>query len=176
MAGNLPSGRSATGAGVEAVPVVILGADGNPIYTFGGGTGGDASAANQTAGNTSLNSIDTKTPPKGSAVSAQSSPVVIASDQAMVPVNPLGQPGVARQIVCAANAANANVALTAAIRRVSLCARGSSLRYIIGTTATTSSHYIGLNERLDINVPAGSTLAALSDTGTAGTLEITELT
>lgn len=172
MPGNLPSARSANGAGIEATPVFILDASGNPITSLGGG---DASAAKQDTGNVILGVIRDRTPTPGPNTSANASPVVIASDQAMIPVNPLGQPGVARQIACAGNATSANIGLTAAIRRVSLCARGSSLRYIIGATATTTSHYIGLNERLDINVPAGSTIAALSDTGTAGTLEITEL-
>jgi len=53
----------------------------------GGGGGGSATAALQTTGNASLASIDAGTPAGlGSAVSAASMPVVIASDQAAIPV------------------------------------------------------------------------------------------
>lgn len=41
--GNLPSAKSATGAGVEATPVVLVNAAGDPTYgSTGGGTGGGA--------------------------------------------------------------------------------------------------------------------------------------
>lgn len=55
-----------------------------PVSVTGGG---DASAANQIAGNASLSSIDTKTPALGQALAAASVPVVIASNQSEVPVN-----------------------------------------------------------------------------------------
>lgn len=48
---------------------------------------GAATATLQTTGNTSLSSIDTKTPSLGQAVMASSSPVVIASDQSNLNVN-----------------------------------------------------------------------------------------
>lgn len=47
---------------------------------------GAATSALQTTGNTSLNSIDTKTPALGQAAMASSSPVVVASDQSNLPV------------------------------------------------------------------------------------------
>ena len=47
---------------------------------------GAATAARQDTGNTSLSSIDTKTPALGQAVMASSSPVVIASNQTDLPV------------------------------------------------------------------------------------------
>lgn len=47
----------------------------------GGGGGGDASAANQVTGNTSLASIDTKTPALGQALAAGSTPVVLTAAQ-----------------------------------------------------------------------------------------------
>lgn len=53
----------------------------------GGGGGGDASASNQLAGNASLSSIDTKLAGLGQANMANSSPVVIASNQSAVPVS-----------------------------------------------------------------------------------------
>lgn len=50
---------------------------------------GAATAALQTTGNTSVGSIDTKTPALGQTVMASSSPVVIASNQSNVPVSQL---------------------------------------------------------------------------------------
>ena len=58
---------------------------------------GAATAANQTTANTSLSSIDTKTPALGQTTMAGSSPVVIASNQSAVPASQSGtwtvQPG-----------------------------------------------------------------------------------
>lgn len=48
---------------------------------------GAATSALQTTGNTSVSSIDTKTPALGQALMASSSPVVIASNQSAVPVS-----------------------------------------------------------------------------------------
>ena len=48
---------------------------------------GAATSALQTAGNSSLSSIDTKTPALGQAAMASSSPVVIASNQSAIPIN-----------------------------------------------------------------------------------------
>lgn len=71
---------------VQAV-VILDPATGLPSTGGGGGGSGDASAANQTTGNTSLASIDTKTPTVGQKVSSGSRPVVIASDQSAIPVS-----------------------------------------------------------------------------------------
>jgi hypothetical protein len=40
--------------------------------------------------------------------------------------------------------------------------------------ATATSHYIGAGERLDFDVPAGSSISVLQET-TAGSIRITEL-
>lgn len=68
--------------------------NGNLRTAVGSLPAGSATAANQAtqitaeqAIQTSTASVDTKTPAKGSATSANSSPVVIASDQAAVPVS-----------------------------------------------------------------------------------------
>jgi hypothetical protein len=47
--------------------------------------------------------------------------------------------------------------------------------YSISGTATSSSHYIGASERLDIDVPASTTVSVLQETS-AGSIRITELT
>lgn len=116
----------------------------------------------------------------GAQTSAASLGVVLASDQAIIPVNTLGQPGVARKLAAAvAGGTSANVALTTTVRRISIVATGSALRYTVGTgtpVASSTSHYIQLGERLDLAVPANGVVAVLSDTATVGSLEITELT
>ncbi len=59
---------------LRATPVPISG-------TVSLSGGGDATAANQTTGNSSLSSIDTKTPALGQALAAASSPVVLTAAQ-----------------------------------------------------------------------------------------------
>jgi hypothetical protein len=71
---------------------------------------------------------------------------------------------------------SANVALTTTVRRVSIHATVAGF-YAIGTgaqTASSSTHYIGAGERLDLDVAANSEIAAIRATSD-GTLYITEL-
>lgn len=91
-------------------------------------------------------------------------------------VEPLGIPGVARQL--AAGAASVNTVLTANVSRISMRAVGADIRYSIGTvaqTATASSHLIANGERLDVSVPLNANIAVLRNGTTDGTLELTEL-
>lgn len=99
------------------------------------------------------------------------------------PVDTLGQPLVARQL--AVSSMTANQALTAGCRRISIRARGCPMRYEVGalpqTANATTSHFIDVDERLDLSVPANANIAAIaippwgsSTTGT-GSLAITEL-
>jgi len=91
-------------------------------------------------------------------------------------VEPLGLPGVARQL--SAGAASANTALTANITRISIRAVGADIRYSIGATAqtaTATSHFIANGERLDVAVPLNANIAVLRNGTTNGTLEVTEL-
>lgn len=77
--------------GNRPTPVLLVSpVTGEAYAAGGGGSGGDASAANQVTGNTTLAAINTKTPSLGQANSAGSSPVVIASDQSVIPVNQAG--------------------------------------------------------------------------------------
>ena len=92
-------------------------------------------------------------------------------------VEPLGQPGAARQL--AATGTSANTALTADVYRISVRAVGADIRYQIGNgtqTATVTSHFIAYGERLDLAVPPGANIAVLRNATTNGTLEVTELT
>ena len=91
-------------------------------------------------------------------------------------VEPLGVPGVARQL--AAGSASANTALTSTCRRISVRAVGADIRYAIGSssqTATATSHFIANGERLDLAVPATPNIAVIRNASTSGTLEVTEL-
>jgi hypothetical protein len=95
---------------------------------------------------------------------------------AAVPTEPLGIPGVARQL--AAGASSANTALTSTCRRISMRAVGADIRYAIGSssqTASATSHLIGIGERLDVAVPATPNIAVIRGGTTNGTLELTEL-
>ena len=97
--------------------------------------------------------------------------------ESLVPVDTLAAVGVARQL--AAGAATANTALTATARRISIHARLSDIRYAIGTgeqTATATSHYIAMGERLDLDVPASAQIAVIRAGTTDAVLEVSELT
>ena len=91
-------------------------------------------------------------------------------------VEPLGIPGVARQL--SAGSASTNTALTTTISRISIRAVGADIRYSIGATsqtATATSHFIANGERLDVAVPLNANIAVLRNGTTDGTLEVTEL-
>jgi hypothetical protein len=104
---------------------------------------------------------------------------VPASRKDPLPAEPLGIPTVPRQL--AVTATSASVALTSACRRISIRARGCDMRYVVGTGAQTAnastSHYIAQDERMDIAVPIGATIAAIRETAATanGSLAITEL-
>ena len=94
-------------------------------------------------------------------------------------VEVLGIPSVARQI--AATTASANTALTSTCKRVSLLARKADIRYSVGSTAqtasATTSHFLGIDERIEIALPATANIAIVRDTEATqnGVLEVTEL-
>lgn len=85
-----PTSRSKS-VDVTALDVQIVDVSGNPIVSFGG----DATAAKQDTGNTSLASIDSKVPTVGQKTMAASLPVVIASNQSSLPVTLQGTSGAA---------------------------------------------------------------------------------
>ena len=90
----------------------------------------------------------------------------------------LGTPGTARQVTVTTT--SANTTLTATVRRISMRARGCDMRYVVGTGAQTAnastSHFIAQDERLDISVPAGASIAAIREAAATanGSLAITE--
>lgn len=201
-----------------------------------GGGAGDATAANQVTGNTSLSNIDTdlgaqadaaattdtgtfsiiafikrgmqnwttllarvpalvsgRTPVDGSGVtqpvSAASLPLPTGAatettlaavntkvpsqiTPGLLPVDTLSTPAVAR--VQATSGTAASIVLTTTCRRLSMYATTGTW-YSISGTATSSSHYIAAGERLDIDVPASTTVSVLQETS-AGSIRISELT
>ena len=96
-----------------------------------------------------------------------------------IPVEPLGVPGVARQI--SVTTSSVNTQLTAGVKRISIKARTCDMRYAVGSTSQTAnatqSHFIEAGERLDIAVPSGGHIAVIRDSAATanGTLCITEL-
>lgn len=94
-------------------------------------------------------------------------------------VEPLGQPGVARQLT--ATTTSANTALTANISRISIRARGCDIRYAIGvgtqTANASTSHFIANGERLDLAVPFNANIAVIRESAATvnGSLAVTEL-
>ncbi len=95
------------------------------------------------------------------------------SHQDPFPVEPLGRPGVARQV--AAGVAAGSTSLTATVTRISIHARGAALRFAINETATASSHYLAEGERIDVAVPLAAGISAIRTAGVDATLEVTEL-
>lgn len=95
------------------------------------------------------------------------------------PVEPLGIPGVSRQLT--ATVTSANTALTANISRISIRARSCDIRYVVGvgtqTANASTSHFIASGERLDIGVPFNANIGVIRDTTATvnGSLEVTEL-
>lgn len=94
-------------------------------------------------------------------------------------VEPLGIPSVARQL--SATVASQNTALTSNVSRISIRARTSDIRFVIGVGAQTAnastSHFIANGERLDLAVPQGANIAIIRDTSATvdGILNVTEL-
>jgi hypothetical protein len=118
---------------------------------------------NGAATQTTLASVDAKIP-------AQAIP-------GLLPVDTLAAVGLARQLP--AGATNVNTALTTTARRISIHARLGDVRYAVGTgtqTASATSHYIAVGERLDLDIPASAQIAVIRAGATDAVLEVSELT
>jgi hypothetical protein len=102
----------------------------------------------------------------------------IATKEGLLKFDSLASAGFARQL--AAGAASANTALTVTTRRISIHARLADIRYAIGTggaqTASATSHFIAMGERLDLDVPLSAQIAVIRAGTTDGVLEVSELT
>lgn len=132
----------------------------------------------RSSGNVDANTLRTVLAADGPAVTTLSS--IDGKTAALINgrsgVEPLGQPGVARQL--AASSTSTNTALTTTCRRISAFARGADIRFAIGSssqTASSTSHYIANGERLDLVVPATPNIAVIRAGSIDGTLEVSEL-
>jgi len=96
-----------------------------------------------------------------------------------VTVEPLGKVGAARKIP--SSTISTRVTLAAGCKRISIRARGCDIRYAVGdgtvTANASTSHFIAQDERLDIAVSSGASIAAVRESLAVvdGILEITEL-
>jgi len=138
---------------------------------------GAATSALQTSGNSSLSSVDTKTPVLGQAVMASSSPVVIASDQASISTKLNSSTATLTNVAGSASsvtllASNAN-RLGATIVNDS-----TAILYVkFGTTASSTSYTVRMTLNAYYEVPFGYT-GRIDGIWTvaAGNARITELT
>lgn len=81
---NIAEVKAASTAAVATDKALVVAVSPNNVPVLPSGA---STSALQTTGNTSIASIDTKTPALGQAVMAASTPVVIASNQTAIPVN-----------------------------------------------------------------------------------------
>lgn len=96
-----------------------------------------------------------------------------------LPVEPLSGVTTARKIP--SSTISTRVTLTAGCKRISIRARGCDIRFAVGDATVTAnastSHFIAQDERLDIAVSSGASIAAVRESLAVvdGILEITEL-
>ena len=70
-------------------------------------------------------------------------------------------------------AASSNASVSVTQTDFSICAKGADIRYNLGAAATASTFYIPKDETYFIRVPVATTVQALRDASTDGTLLIT---
>lgn len=167
---GLISGIYAGGTNNSELIAVAVDQDGKLLVSGiagGPGSGGDASAANQTTGNNTLNALNLKTPSLGAATIVNSTPVNIASDQIVnVRDKSSSVPSVQSTIVLANAGDTGQFAIPSTARTVTICITSGSLVHYTedGASPTTSSCWFGGNtkEIWDYAVPAGATLKFLA--------------
>lgn len=150
---------------------------------------GASTAANQTTGNSSLSSIDGKTPALGQAVMAASTPVVIASNQSAIPVT-VGATTHAYVDSVRNDYSSTNVTTGAWVELIASTAgaiahlqifdsSGQTMELGIGAAASETRILIippgGLSSTYDINIPTATRISirAISATANSGEIDIT---
>lgn len=140
---NVVTGTGASGVGI---PRVTVSNDSNVLATQSGtwnitnvsGTvslpTGASTSALQTTGNTSLASIDTKTPALGQTTMAGSTPVAIASNQSAIPVTVSSTAGRSSVLVYNNNNGSANIS-TSAYTQITASTSGQINRLYIADTS-----------------------------------------
>lgn len=84
--------------------------------------------------------------------------------------------GLARQL--AAGSESSNTVLTPTATRLRLTATGCAMRYSIGSTSQTASatsHYLGLDQSIDIALPETPNIAVMRIGLVSGVMEVSEL-
>lgn len=161
-----------------ALNVAIAGGLTNPLPVT------DASAE------ASLTSINTKIPSQGQAVMANSSPVVIASNQSTIPVSVASLPGPSGRSRANAPARNVyssvNVTTGAYVQLVASLASTANLVEIFDSSGQTMALAVGAaasevqqfyifpggNGQVSLNIPSGSRVSIIAISGTAAVGEI----
>ncbi len=176
--------------GTRPVPILLVDPATGEAYAAGGGGGGggDASAANQVTGNNTLATINTKTPALGQTTASGSSPVVIASDQSVIPVNqagvsasgpitalngavPLALNGATGFAVDLRGTFTATVTFQGTINgtdwfTVAVLPAGGSVNVASVTTATAAGAWVG-------HAPGFAQIRAIATAFTSGTINVT---
>lgn len=150
------------GSGTFAISAVSL-----PLPT------GASTSALQTTGNSSLSSIDTKTPALGQAVMASSSPVVIASNQSTLAISaaslplPSGASTAALQTQPGVDIGDVTINNASGAAAVNIQDGGNSIT-VDGTVAATQSGTWNINNISGtVSLPTGAATSALQTTGNA---------
>jgi hypothetical protein len=126
---------------------------------------GASTSGLQTAGNTVLASLDSKTP---------------ALSGGRVPTEILPTLGAATRVAAGSASALPSPALPASgLRAVIITAVGTDVRFAVGPSATVTasetSHYLPMGASRTFALPAGQTVAAVSAGPATGALEISEV-
>lgn len=116
------------------------GTDFELAVTGGSEGGGDASAANQLLGNTSLDNIDDKTPALGQALAAASTPVVLTAIQIASLVSKAGAANIATGQVATSTGAGTAVIARATRRKVTLINMDSSIVMYVGPATVSAAN------------------------------------
>jgi hypothetical protein len=148
---------------------------------------GASTSANQTTGNTSLSSIDTKTPALGQALAAASVPVVLTASQ-LSTLTPLTSVTTSETTSSTATLTNVSGSATSVSILASNASRknamffndSSATLYLkFGTTASTTSYTVQLVSNAYYELPVGKIYTGAIDgiwSAANGAVRVTELT
>lgn len=142
----------------------------------GGGGGGDASAANQVTGNTSLASIDGKTPALGQALAAASTPVVLPATQitALTPPTSVGISGTLPGFTSTPTF-NLGTAPSLTFTNTSFTANAGTNLNTSALALETGGNLAGINTKLPSGLTVTSTRLLVDGSGVTQPVSITTL-
>ena len=137
-----------------------------------------ATAANQTTGNTSLNNIDTKTPPLGQATMTNSMPITIASNQSALSVKEVIASTATLTNVCSSTSDTSLLAANS--NRLGVIIYNDStatlyLKFGTGASSTSFTYYIATKTTWEMETQRYTGAINGCWSSTNGTARITEL-